>query len=274
MRVDSHQHFWSVSRDDYGWLSPDKGSIYRDYGPADLAPLLADGNIDRTVLVQAAPTVNETEYMLGIADATKFVGKIVGWIDNEKPYHLRHLERWAKHAKFAGVRPMIQDIPDPEWMHRPDVAWSYDALNDLDLCFDALGHPIHIAPFLRLFEKYPDMRVVINHCLKPRIRDNDFDDWAAGMSRLAAETGAYCKLSGLVNQASTNWTPDELKPYADLILEAFGPDRTMFGSDWPVSTLASEYGQWLSAAESFVPDADARQKVFGGTAAKFYRIET
>ncbi len=274
MRVDSHQHFWSVARDDYGWLSPDKGVIYRDFAPHDLAPLLKTADIGKTVLVQAAPTINETEYMLGIADATEFVGKVVGWIDAEKPHHLRHLERWANHKKFAGIRPMIQDIPDPEWMHRPDVAWSYDAIIDLDLCFDALGHPIHIAPFLRLFEKYPDMRTVVNHCLKPRIKDNDYDEWATGMRRIADETGAYCKLSGLVNQAPKGWTVKDLKPYADLILDAFGPERTMFGSDWPVCTLAAEYDQWHEAALALVPDELDRQKVFGGTAAEFYRIDT
>lgn len=273
MRVDAHQHFWSIARDDYGWLTPDMDAIYRDFGPADLSPLLADAGIDKTVIVQAAPTINETEYMLGMADATPFVGKVVGWIDSERPHDLRHLERLASHPKFSGIRPMIENIPDPEWMHRPDVAWTFDAIRDLDLTFDALGIPIHIPPFLRLFEKYPHMRVVIDHCLKPQIRDQAFDEWAQGMSRIAVETNAHCKLSGLVTEANPDWTAEDVRPYAEHIIAAFGADRVMFGSDWPVATLASDYGGWVKLAESFVPDASDRNKIFGDTAAKFYRIQ-
>lgn len=273
MRIDSHQHFWAPARNDYGWLDDSMPALYRDYLPADLAPLIIDADIDRTVLVQAAPTVEETEYMLGIADATHFVVKVVGWVDFEQRDQMRHLERFAAHRKFAGVRPMVQDIPDPEWMHRPDVAWAYDAVIDLDLTIDALGFPFHGAPFLRLFERYPDMRVVVDHCLKPQIRDNAFDDWAAAMSRIADETGALCKLSGLVTESQDGWTAENLKPYASHIIDSFGPDRVMWGSDWPVLNLASSYNAWHGIAESFVPDEADRQKIFGGTAAHFYRIE-
>lgn len=262
-----------MARDDYGWLTPDAGPIYRDFAPHDLAPLLAAAQIDKTVLVQAAPSINETEYMLGVADATPFIGKVVGWIDSEKPRHTRHLDRWANHTKFAGVRPMIQDIPDPEWMHRPDIAWTFDALRDLDLTFDALGTPIHIAPFLRLFEKYTDLRVVIDHCLKPQIRDQAFDDWAAGMSRLAQETSACCKLSGLVTEAASGWSAADIAPYAAHIIEAFGPDRVMFGSDWPVVNMAATYAQWVDLAEKLVTTPTDRDKIFGLTAARFYRID-
>lgn len=273
MRIDAHQHFWSTARDDYGWLNEDIPALFKDFTPADLEPLLVEGDIDKTVLVQAAPTIEETEYLLGIADATHFVGKVVGWIDCEVEGHHKYLERFANHAKFAGIRPMIQSIPDPEWMHRPDIAWAFDAICDLDLTFDALGTPIHIAPFLRLFEKYPDMRSVVDHCLKPQIRDRAFDEWAEAMTRVAEDTNAYCKLSGLITEANPDWTGDDIRPYAELILEKFGPDRVMFGSDWPVMTLAGNYRQWIELAESFVPDAKDREKVFGGTAAAFYRID-
>lgn len=272
MRVDAHQHFWSIARDDYGWLTADLEPIYRDFGPADLSPLLKEADIDKTVLVQAAPSVEETEYLLGIADATPFVGKVVGWIDCEKKDHLRHLERWAGHDKFAGIRPMIQDIPDPEWMHRPDVEWTFDAVRDLDLTFDALGLPIHIPPFLRLFEKYPHMRVVVDHGLKPEIRDRAFDDWAKGMARIVNDTSAYCKLSGLVTEAAPDWSDEDIRPYAEFIVETFGADRVMFGSDWPVLTLAGDYAKWVALAQSVVTDPGDREKIFGGTAAKFYRI--
>lgn len=272
MRIDAHQHFWSVARGDYGWLTPDL-PIHRDYAPHDLAPLMVRCAVDRTILVQAAPSTAETEYMLGLADATPFVAKVVGWVDAEVKAQARQLEQFARHDKFAGIRPMIQDIPDPEWMHRPDVAWVYDAVVDLDLTFDALGFPVHAAPFLRLFEKYPDMRVVIDHCLKPQIGDDEFDEWAQAMERIAADTGAYCKLSGLVTEAGQNWTADTLRPYAEHILSLFGADRVMWGSDWPVMTLESDYENWCRMAEGFVPEAD-RERVFGGTAAEFYRVST
>ena len=272
MRIDAHQHFWAVSRGDYNWLNESLAPVYRDFTPADLMPLLANAGVDKTVIVQAAPTINETEYLLGIADATAFVGKVVGWINFEADDHRHHLERFAAHKKFAGVRPMVQDIPDPEWMHRADVAWAFDAIRDLDLTVDALGYPIHAAPFLRLCEKYPDMRVVIDHCLKPQIRDNAFDDWAEGIARIADETGAYCKLSGLVTESSTDWTAEDLRPYAAHVIESFGPDRVMWGSDWPVVNLVSDYESWHAIAIDFVPDPADREKVFGETAARFYRI--
>lgn len=272
MRIDAHQHFWSLARNDYGWLTEKLEPIYRDFAPADLTPMLEKLGIDKTVIVQAAPSVHETEYMLGIADATPFVGKVVGWINSEEREDVRHLERLAQHPKFSGIRPMVQDIPDPEWMHRPDVAWTYDAICDLDLTFDALGLPVHAAPFLRLFEKYPDMRVVIDHCLKPQIRDDAFDDWAAAMSRIAEETNACCKLSGIVTESNADWTPDTLRPYAMHIIESFGADRVMWGSDWPVVNMASSYEDWHLIASSFIPDETDRDKILGGTAAKFYRI--
>ncbi len=272
MRIDAHQHFWSIARRDYGWLTDSLAPIYRDFGPKDLQPLLADTGTEKTVLVQAAPSVEETEYMLGLADATDFVGKVVGWVDFEDRDHIRHMERLAGHKKFAGVRPMVQDIPDPEWMHRPGIAWAYDAVRDLDLSLDALGLPVHAAPFLRLFEKYPDMRVVIDHCLKPQIRDDAFDDWAIAMARIADETSAFCKLSGIINESGPDWTAESIQPYATHILDCFGADRVMWGSDWPVLNLASDYLTWHALAQSFVPDAGDQAKIFGGTAASFYRI--
>ena len=273
MRVDAHQHFWSLARGDYGWLTEGLAPIYRDFTPKDLAPLLDAHNIDKTVIVQAAPSIEETEYMLGIADATDFVGTIVGWVNFEDKQHIRHLERFAAHKKFAGVRPMVQDIPDPEWMHNRDVAWAYDAIQDLDLTIDALGFPTHAAPFLRLFEKYPDMRVVVDHCLKPQIRDNAFDEWSVSIARIANETGAYCKLSGIVTESDAGWTPETIKPYAQHVINCFGPDRVMWGSDWPVVNLASDYDTWSQIAQSFVPDSSDQEKIFGQTAARFYKIE-
>jgi L-fuconolactonase len=275
MRIDAHQHFWNLGRGDYGWMEglPAGAPIRRTILPPELAPHLERWRIDRTVLVQAAPTVEETEYMLGLADATDFVGKVVGWVDFEAPGHHRHLERLAGHPKFAGVRPMIQDIADPDWMHLPDVQWGYEAVIDLDLTFDALGFPIHLDNFRRLFDRYPRMRVVVDHCMKPVIREAGFDDWAQGIERIARDTPVFCKLSGLATEAAAGWTPETLRPYGTHVLSAFGADRVMWGSDWPVLELAGSYDDWRRIAEDIVGGGGpAFERVFGGTAAEFYRI--
>ncbi len=274
MRIDAHQHFWSLSRGDYLWMGegPALAPIRRDVVPDDMRPILKRHGIDKTVLVQAAATVDETEYMLGLADATDFIAKVVGWVDFEQPSQRRHLERFAKHRKFAGVRPMIQDIPDPDWMFRADVQWGFQALVDLDLTFDALGFPIHADRFRRLIDRYPGMRVVIDHCLKPKIRDDAFDDWARDMERLARETTTVCKLSGLATEAKPDWTVETLRPYAEHIIAVFGPSRVMWGSDWPVVDLAGGYDRWWAASEAILAGVASKDEIMGGTAARFYRI--
>jgi L-fuconolactonase len=175
---------------------------------------------------------------------------------------------------------MIQDISDVDWMLRDDVQWAYQAIVELDLTFDALGFPPHLGNFLNLLQRYPDMRVVIDHGMKPQIRDHAedpevFDRWAEGMSRLADQTRAYCKFSGLVTEATLDWILDDLRPYADHILAAFGPDRVMWGSDWPVCQLRASYDVWREAAAALTAHLDeaARVRIFGGTAIEFYRLE-
>ena len=280
IKIDAHQHYWEPRRGDYDWMPQDDPVLARKYTPADLAASLEKHGIARTVLVQAAATVAETEYMLGIADASETVAAVVGWVDFENPGHRRHLERLARHPKFVGVRPMIQDIPDVDWMLRDDVQWAYKAIVDLDLTFDALGYPPHLDNFLTLLQRYPELRVVIDHGMKPRIRDHAeghqaFDRWAEGMSRLAERTQATCKFSGLVTEAKEDWTLDDLRPYADHLLAAFGPERVMWGSDWPVCRLRASYDAWREAAGALTAHLGEEQQaqVFGGTAIRFYRLE-
>ena len=280
MKIDAHQHFWQPLRGDYGWMPKDNATLNRSYAPHDLQDYLTVHGIDGTVLVQAAATVQETEYMLGLADATTFIKGVVGWIDFEDPSHIAHLERLAKHPKFLGVRPMIQDIPDVDWMLRDNVQWAYAAIIDLDLTFDALGFPQHLPNFLTLMTRYPEMRVVYDHCMKPQIRDqragkDAFSEWADGMSRLARDTSGCCKLSGLVTEADDGWSADDLRPFAEHVIEAFGADRVMWGSDWPVCRLQSEYTSWHDVAQSFASHLSETEgsAIFGGTAAKFYRLD-
>jgi L-fuconolactonase len=274
MRIDAHQHFWRLDRGDYGWLTPDLAPIYRDFGPEDLAPLLAAGGIEGTVLVQAAPTLAETEFMLAIAEATPFVKGVVGWVDAEAPGAAAETARLAAHPKLKGLRPMIQDIADPDWMLRPGVAPSFEALIAADLTFDALVHPRHLKNLSVLLYRYPQMRVVIDHAAKPRIAAGDFDGWAADMARLARETGACCKLSGLVTEAGAGWTETDLAPYVAHLIEVFGPERLIWGSDWPVCTLAAGYARWLAVAEGLTATlgAEAQAAIFGGNAVRAYRL--
>ena len=277
MTIDAHQHFWNPARGDYGWMPPDDPVLTRIYTPADLATGLAATGVTRTVLVQAAPTIAETEYMLGIADATDHVAGVVGWIDFENPDDFAELRRLSAHPKFLGVRPMIQDIADDNWMLRDDVAWAYEAITDLDLTFDSLGFPRHMANFRTVLMRHPAMRAVIDHCLKPQLRGHDeasFAAWAKGMARLAEDTGACCKLSGLLTEADAVWDEKVLKRYTDHILDAFGPQRVMWGSDWPVVRLRCEYEDWFALAKRLTAHLDSagQAAVFGGTAARFYRI--
>jgi L-fuconolactonase len=274
MQIDAHQHFWNPARGDYDWMPKGNPILDRVYMPADLAPILAQEGVDGTVLVQAAATVEETEYMLGLADATPYVKGVVGWVDFEKPSDLRQLRRLAAHPKFKGVRPMIQDIPDDAWMLRPDVQWGFEAVADLDLTFDALGFPRHLSHFLTILKRYPSMRVVVDHCMKPQIEKDPggFQVWADGMARIAGETGAFCKFSALITEAAPGWTVADLALYANHVFKVFGPDRVMWGSDWPVCRLRASYGDWRAAAKTLAADLTATEqaRIFGGTATEFY----
>ncbi len=276
-KIDAHHHFWNPARRDYVWMPEDDPILSRPYAPKDLAPIAAQLGISKTVLVQAAPTVNETEYLLGIADASDLVAGVVGWIDFERPEDRSTLERLAAHPKFKGVRPMIQDIPDDGWMLRDDVQWGFQAVSEMGLTFDALGFPRHLENFLTVLTRHSDMHSVVDHCMKPQIGDHsdeNFRFWAEAMSRIARETGAFCKLSGVITEAETDWTVDDLRPYADHILEVFGPSRVMWGSDWPVCRLRAEYQRWYDTARELTAHLDEtdRGRIFGGTAAEFYDL--
>jgi len=277
-RIDAHQHFWHPARADYPWMPVDDPILAKPYHPDDLNAHLRETGISQTVLVQAAPTMAETDYLLGIADASSTVGKVVGWINFEDPTQIEVLERFARHPKFSGVRPMIQDLPDDDWMLQKNVQWAYKAIIDMDLTFDCLGFPRHLDNFYRLLTRYPNMRAVIDHCMKPQLRNHseeEFAFWAEGLSHLANETGVFCKLSGLVTEADTDWSATALKPYIDHVLSAFGAHRIMWGSDWPVSRLRCEYNDWFQCAQTLTAHLEQAQRemIFGQTAIQFYRIE-
>ncbi len=274
MRIDAHQHFWTLARGDYGWLTPDLDLIYRDFAPDDLAPMLKDAGIEGTVLVQAAPTVAETEYMLSLPDETPFIKGVVGWVDFEAPDAVNQIAALDAHPALVGLRPMIQDITDPQWMLGDALTPAFTELTARGLTFDALTLPHHLGPLKKLLSRHPDMKVVIDHGSKPLIRDAIFEGWAEDMAALASETNAWCKLSGLVTEAASDWTVDDLRPYVDHLLNTFGSSRLIWGSDWPVCTLASSYERWLETTDLLLSQlcSSERDAVMGGNAARAYNL--
>lgn len=274
MKIDAHQHFWKIDRADYGWLTPEQSMLYRDFLPDDLSPQLASAGVDGTVLVQAAPTTQETAFLLSLAEQHAFIRGVVGWVNFASRTASDEIEHLASHPAVVGLRPMIQDIPDLNWMLQPELKPAFDALIASDLTLDALILPRHLGNLQRLLDLYPTMRVVINHGAKPQIRQGAFAEWASDMATLAQETSAFCKLSGLVTEAAENWTIEDLAPYVEHLLDTFGPRRLIWGSDWPVCQLGGGYQRWLSATDTLlggVSEAD-RAAIFGLNAVAAYRI--
>lgn len=272
MRIDAHQHFWLVERGDYGWLTPERGPIYRDFMPADLAPLLAETGIARTILVQAAPTEAETAFLLDVARGSDVVAGVVGWVDFTAPDAARAIEALARDPLLIGLRPMVQDIADDDWLLRPDLASAFTAMIGHDLVFDALVLPRHLARLLVVLDRHPELRVVVDHAAKPDIARGRLDPWRADLAAIAARPNTWCKLSGLVTEAGPAWSIGGLRPVVDHLLHLFGPNRLLWGSDWPVVTLAASYRSWHDAAVTLTgalaPEDVAA--IFGGSAAKLY----
>jgi L-fuconolactonase len=273
--VDAHHHVWRLDRGDYGWLTPALAAIYRDFSLTDLMPLAANAQIETTVLVQAAPTVAETEFLLEVARASDgFVGGVVGWVDLTAPDVVQTLERLAREPLLKSIRPMLQDLPDPDWILRDDVTRALAALPDLGLRFDALVKPAQLPALLRLPDRHPDLAIVVDHGGKPEIAAQGWEPWAGTMRSLAHCPRVTCKLSGLATEAGPDWTVNELKRYVDHLLDCFGPDRLMWGSDWPVVELGGGYRRWAEATDALLqglPGAD-RMAIRGDNARRFYGL--
>lgn len=270
MRIDAHHHVWRIGRGDYDWLTTDL-PIHRDYGLEDLRPLL--GEIGGTVLVQAAETEAETRFLLEVArESGGLVRAVVGWTDLAAPGAAGRVAELAGERLLRGLRPMLQDKDDPAWILRPEVQPGLAAMAAHGLRLDLLVKPRQLPGLAELARRHPGLAAVIDHGAKPEIARGGFEPWAGRMAALAAETGWCCKLSGLLTEAGRGATAEELRPYVAHLLRCFGPDRLMWGSDWPVLTLAASYAAWRGMAEALVP-AEARAAVFGGTAARFYGVE-
>jgi L-fuconolactonase len=272
-RIDSHMHVWQLSRGDYGWLTPDLPTIYRDFTIDDVRASWEQAGIDGAILVQAAPTLEETRYLLSVAESEPKVMGVVGWIDMLAPDAADQLERLASNRLLRGIRPMLQDIPDDGWMLKAESTPVYRALIDLDLRFDALVLPRHLPNLLRLIERHSDLKIVIDHGAKPPIGES-LDSWHRDLAQLADIPHVHCKFSGLVTECRDQASKAALEPVSQTLLALFGPERLMFGSDWPVCTLRNTYVQWWQWAKDLTAHLPPHQKtvLFGGSAQRFYGL--
>ncbi|GAA0667038.1 amidohydrolase family protein [Kitasatospora atroaurantiaca] len=279
MRIDAHQHVWELARRPQTWLdAPELTAIRRDFGPADLAPRARAARIERTVLVQVLPDVAETREFLALAAVDPLIAGVVGWADLTSPGMadtLAELREGPGGDLLVGVRHLVQGEADPDWLARPDVRRGLRTVGEAALCYDLLTLPHQLPSAIEAVRALPEQPFVLDHLSKPPIARGELEPWAGRLRELAREPNVFCKLSGLVTEADPDaWTVADLRPYAETALDAFGPDRIMFGSDWPVCLLAATYEQVVNAAEELTAHLapHEREQVFGGTAARCYGI--
>lgn len=277
MIVDAHQHFWTLARGDYAWPNESVAPIFKDFGPQDLEPLLVAASVDRTVLVQATDSVDETRFLLDLAGKSDRIAAVVGWVDFASDAAVNTVQDLAKNSLLKGLRPMLQGIEQSDWILQDAAEAVLTQMVSADLRFDALVQPRHLPHLFELAKRHPGLAIVVDHLAKPEMGEGREPDhlWRMGMESLAARPNVYCKLSGMVTEIGPDWKLQDLQPFAKTILDCFGPDRVMFGSDWPVVNLASDYASWLTAARSLLSGLSESDvsKVMGGTARKFYGID-
>jgi len=276
LKIDAHQHYWKIARNDYGWITPDVPKLYRNFLPGDLEPLLAKHGLDGTIVVQAAPTTEETEFILSLADRHASILGVVGWLDLYQPDHRRHYERFRRNPKFVGIRIMIQDMPDSSRILEPPFVEALRGYADVGTPVDLLMRSNQLEDVLELLRRVPHLRGVIDHSGKPRVRDRVMEPWAGLMAEITRFPGIRCKLSGLVTEADpAGWKPEDFQPYVSHVLDIFGPNRVMFGSDWPVCLLAADYDDCLELVRKSLPaewgNAELA-RLFGGNAKEFYKL--
>jgi len=274
--VDSHQHFWRVGQFAYPWMTPEVELLCRDYLPPMLEPILNRSGVDQTILVQASNSVEETRWLLELADEDPFIGGVVGWVDLQSDDVARQLDEFTAHPKFKGVRHLVESEAADDWLTQASVIRGMRELGSRGLVYDLLVHTRHLKHAERAVAQCPDLRFVIDHMAKPPIAHGEIDEWARRLKRLAAYPNISCKLSGLVTEANwTNWGEEDLKPYVETALEHFGPKRMIFGSDWPVCLLAATYERVLDAFQKLLAQLheEERQRIFFDNAVEFYRLE-
>lgn len=274
MRVDAHQHFWTYSDEEFGWINDAMAVIRRDFLPGDLLPLLDQANVDATVAVQACQSLEETDWLLKLAGEHDWIAGVVGWVPLASPQAEEVLERLSANTKFKGVRHVLQGEAD-EYMEREDFNLGLALLRRYSLTYDVLVLERQLPAAIKLVDRHPDQPFVLDHVAKPFIAAHELEPWQTHIRELARRPHVACKLSGMVTEADfKTWTMDDLRPYVETVLEEFGPKRLMFGSDWPVCTVASSYTHWVSCVHAFLGELsiDEQEMVLGRNAENFYKL--
>ncbi len=272
--VDSHHHFWDLSLRPYDWM-PEGSPLRVNYGPDELRPLIEQADVDQTVIVQAHPSVEETKWLLEIAEATDYVAGVVGWVDLSEPDVGNVLDELQESAYFKGVRHLWEMDEDHGWLANDAPIQGLREVERRGLCYDFLVRPPNLPFVPRIMETVPDLRAVIDHIAKPNIADGEVEPWLSLLRDVASIDGMRCKVSGMTTEADMeNWTVDDMSPYVHHVVGMFGVDRLMFGSDWPVSTQATVYPRWADTVREILKNLPEEQRdyVFGRTATEFYRL--
>jgi L-fuconolactonase len=274
--IDSHQHFWNLDLFQYDWMSPGNPILFQNYVPEKFEPMLAEVGVEKVVAVQAHQSLAETRWLLALADKFDFIAGAVGWVDLLDKNVAGQLTELARHPKLKGIRHLVQDEPQDDWILQPQVLQSINKLSEYDLTYDVLIFPKHLKYIPRLVEKCPNTSFVIDHLAKPPIAAGAIADWKKDLKAVAEFSGIYCKLSGLVTEADhQNWDRDELRPFVETALELFGADRLMFGSDYPVCLLAASYQSVLQTYRSFLHDLSENEQdqIMRENAIRFYNLQ-
>ena len=277
MHIDAHQHYWVYNVQEYGWIDESMAALRRDFLPEDLSPELERSGFDGSVVVQTRQTLEETRWLLELADLSPKILGVVGWVDLCSPDCRSQLAAFSKNPKLVGIRHIVQSELDDRFLLREDFLGGIALLAEFDLAYDILIYTRHLPVAAEFVERFPRQRFVLDHLAKPPIKDHAIDFWAEGIRRLAAFPNVCCKLSGLVTEADwQHWTPEDIHPYLDVAFAAFGPSRLMIGSDWPVCLVAGSYGRVMDIAKNYLQDygSQVRNAVLGGNAQRFWRLKT
>ncbi len=274
LQIDAHQHFWNYSALEYPWLGTGMEHLRRDFLPEDLLPLLTANRLTHAVAVQARQSLAETARLLELADTCPQIYAVVGWVDLRSPELVQQLTTFAAHPKFVGVRHVAQDEPDDNFLRRPEVVQGIARLADFGLTYDILIYPRQLPAAIELVKQLPGQPFVLDHLAKPQIRDQQREPWTTLIQELARQDNVVCKVSGMVTEAAwRQWQPADFEPYLDVVFQAFGPERLMFGSDWPVCRAAAEFDDVVELVRDYVQRhcPESENRIFGGTAAEFYQ---
>lgn len=275
MRIDAHQHFWIYTPKEYEWIDDSMQAIRRNFLPEDLAPELLQNGFAGSVAVQARQTLEETRQLLSLADQTPKILGVVGWVDLRAPQLRLQLSEFSAYPKFVGVRHIVQSEPDERFLLREDFMRGVAALEEFDLAYDILIYTQHLPVAAEFVERFPRQRFVLDHMAKPPIKSGEIAGWAEGIRRLAQFPNVLCKMSGLVTEADwQRWKPEHITPYLDIAFEAFGPERLMIGSDWPVCLVAANYTSVMQVIQNWLQrfPLEAQDAILGGNAQRFWKL--